>query len=85
MKRTKKLAYGVTALAMAAIGMTAGATPASAIGGPVKATLFHYEASGWYAVSTIRSGGFSSNTGALTPEGYWYRFSEKICTGSATP
>ncbi|MFD7256297.1 peptidase inhibitor family I36 protein [Streptomyces sp. NPDC059874] len=52
---------------------------------PVKATLYHSEPTGWYAMSTIRPGGFSSNTGALTADGYWYRYSEKICTGSATP
>ncbi|MFD0144203.1 MULTISPECIES: peptidase inhibitor family I36 protein [unclassified Streptomyces] len=52
---------------------------------PVKATLYHSEPTGWFAMSTIRSGGFSSNTGALTSDGHWYRYSEKICTGSATP
>ncbi|MFF5767797.1 peptidase inhibitor [Streptomyces tanashiensis] len=52
---------------------------------PVNATLYHSEPTGWFPMSTIRSGGFSSNTGALTPNGYWYRHSEKICTGSAHP
>ncbi|MFD9034520.1 peptidase inhibitor family I36 protein [Streptomyces sp. NPDC059567] len=53
---------------------------------PVKATLYNRgSASMWYPVATIRAGGFSSDTGAVTTDGSWFRYSEKICTGTAQP
>ncbi|WP_079079001.1 peptidase inhibitor [Streptomyces sp. DSM 15324] len=48
----------------------------------VKATLWSsQDLVHWYADGTIRSGGFSSDTGGSFP----FNSSDKICTGSALP
>ncbi|MEV5689457.1 peptidase inhibitor family I36 protein [Streptomyces sp. NPDC052164] len=53
---------------------------------PVKATIWESsDLNNWYANGTIRPGGFTSDTGAMTGEFSWWKESDKICTGSALP
>ncbi|MGJ5697014.1 peptidase inhibitor [Streptomyces pratensis] len=54
---------------------------------PVKATIWNTnDLNNWYAHGTIRPGGYTSDTGAVTGgEFSWWKESNMICTGSAVP
>ncbi|MEV5689455.1 peptidase inhibitor family I36 protein [Streptomyces sp. NPDC052164] len=53
---------------------------------PVKATLWEGSIpNNWSSNGSIRPGGFSSDTGALTPEGAYWRYATAVCTGGVFP
>lgn len=53
---------------------------------PVKATLWEGSIpNNWSSNGSIRPGGFSSDTGALTSEGAYWRFATAVCTGGTFP